>query len=60
MKSQCAWSKSQECVVEIISRGHYPDTVVVKLPNESTTEVYASDLTNSEQQRFEQAQEKRI
>jgi len=55
MKKQYAWSKSQSCCVEIISRGHYPDTVVVQLPDNTKTEVYASDLTNAEIQRCEHA-----
>ena len=44
------WCKSMECVVQVLSVGHYPDTFIVKMPNEHETEVYAKDLTNDEVQ----------
>lgn len=37
------WTKG-ECVVEIVSAGHFPTTVMVKLPNDITTEVEIVEL----------------
>jgi len=39
------WGKG-ECVVEVVRSGHFPDTVMVKLPNDVHTEVYKKDLEN--------------
>jgi hypothetical protein len=33
------WHVQLGCEVEILTRGHYPDTFVVKLPDGNTTEV---------------------
>lgn len=38
------WWRKGECVVEVLKRGHYPDTVMVKLPNDVVTEVMQNDL----------------
>jgi len=43
---QDRWWRRGECVVRILSRGHYPDTAWVRLPNDVETEVYISDLEN--------------
>lgn len=32
------WHKQMECVVEVIKQGHFPTTVMVVLPNNSTVE----------------------
>jgi hypothetical protein len=41
---QWAWWISGECVVEIIERGHFPTTIMVKLPNESIIEIDEEEL----------------
>jgi hypothetical protein len=38
------WSNSLECVVEILMRGHFPDTVIVKLPDDTKREIDMNDL----------------
>jgi hypothetical protein len=38
------WWKKGECVVEILRRGNYPDTVMVRLPNDVETQVYQNEL----------------
>lgn len=43
---QDRWWRKGECVVRILSRGHYPDTAKVRLPNDIETEVYICDLEN--------------
>lgn len=40
------WWPKGECVVEIVKRGHYPDAVMVKLPNDVMTEVELTELEN--------------
>jgi hypothetical protein len=37
------WSKG-ECVVEVISVGHFPTTAMVKLPNDKLTEIDIVEL----------------
>lgn len=37
------WSKG-ECVVEVISVGHFPTTAMVKLPNGKLTEIDIVEL----------------
>lgn len=39
----------QQCVVEIISIGHYPDTAIIKLPDGEQTECYLRDLKDREE-----------
>ena len=41
---QWVWWKKGECVVEVLKRGHYPTTVIVKLPNDSVSEVELIEL----------------
>lgn len=43
-KPQYMWWTKGECVVEIIKRGHYPTTVIAKLPNDKTTEIELDEL----------------
>lgn len=38
------WHVKFECVVEVMSVGTYPDTVKVKMPNDSILEAYINDL----------------
>ena len=38
------WSTKMECVVEVLKRGHFPDTLVVQLPDGNTTELEESQL----------------
>jgi hypothetical protein len=41
------WCKSLKCVVEVIKRGHFPTTAVVRLPNDSEVEVDISELEDT-------------
>ena len=41
---QWMWWTKGECIVRIVKRGTYPDTVVVQLPNDVQTQVYLNDL----------------
>jgi len=38
------WWKKGECVVKVLRRGNYPDTVMVRLPNDIETQVYQNEL----------------
>lgn len=38
------WWKAGECVVEILRTGHFPTTVLVKLPNDVETEIELTEL----------------
>ena len=38
------WHVQMECEVEILTRGHFPDTFIVKLPDGMTTEVDSAYL----------------
>ena len=38
------WWKVGECVVEVLKRGHYPTTVMAKLPNDTVTEIEIVEL----------------
>jgi hypothetical protein len=44
MLPQYCWSRDMECVVEVKSIGHFPNTVMVILPNDKVVEVERSDL----------------
>jgi hypothetical protein len=37
------WAKG-ECVVEVLQTGHFPTSAMVKLPNDSVTEVDICEL----------------
>lgn len=37
------WTKG-ECVVEVLNRGHYPTTVMAKLPSDVVTEIELVEL----------------
>ena len=41
------WTKG-ECVVEVLKTGHFPTSVMVKLPNDKETEIeiHELELTN--------------
>ena len=36
---QWAWWIPGECVVELLKRGHFPTTLIVKLPNDREIEI---------------------
>lgn len=38
------WWRKGECVVEVLKRGHYPTTVMAKLPDGRTTEIELFEL----------------
>lgn len=38
------WNNTLECVVKILKAGRYPDTVVVRLPDDKEVEAYINDL----------------
>jgi hypothetical protein len=38
------WWNTGECVVEVLHTGHFPTSVIVKLPNGNKTEVEISEL----------------
>lgn len=40
------WHVSLGCEVEIVKRGHFPDTVMVKLPDGTESEVDQAYLAN--------------
>ena len=39
-----AWWAKGECVVEILCTGHFPDTVMAKLPDDRKIEVDLNEL----------------
>ena len=41
------WSKG-ECVVEVLSTGHFPTTAMVRLPSDKETEVDIDELMSAE------------
>ena len=43
-KPQYMWWAKGSCTVEIIKTGHYPTTVIVKLPNDAMSEVDLDEL----------------
>jgi hypothetical protein len=38
------WWKKGECVVEILRTGHYPTSIIAKLPNDKETEIDIDEL----------------
>lgn len=38
------WWKKGECVVEILSAGHFPTSVIARLPNDTETEIDIDEL----------------
>lgn len=38
------WWRTGECVVEVIKRGHYPTTIIAKLPSDKVTEIELDEL----------------
>jgi hypothetical protein len=43
-KPQYMWYPKAECVVELMSRGHFPTTIMVKLPNDKVVEIDLDEL----------------
>lgn len=43
-KMQYAWSKDKKVVVEVVKRGHFPNTVMVKFPDNHEIEVEIDTL----------------
>jgi hypothetical protein len=41
------WSRSMECVVEILRIGHFPTSVMVRLPDGRETELEMEDLQHA-------------
>jgi hypothetical protein len=38
------WWNKGECVVEVLKTGHYPNTAMVRLPNNKETEIEIAEL----------------
>lgn len=38
------WWNKGECVVEVVSTGHFPTTIIAKLPNDKETEIDVHEL----------------
>lgn len=38
------WSDTYTCVVKVLKAGHYPDTVFVRMPDDTESEIYLTDL----------------
>lgn len=43
---QWMWWEKGRCVVEVLKTGHFPTSVMVRLPNDKTTEVDIEELVN--------------
>ena len=43
---QWMWWTKGECVVEVIKIGHFPTTVLVRLPDDKESEIDIAELTN--------------
>jgi hypothetical protein len=41
---QWAWWKKGECVVEVLRSGHYPSSIIGRLPNDKETEIDIDEL----------------
>jgi hypothetical protein len=41
---QWAWWIPGECVVELIERGHFPTTLIVRMPDDREIEIDENDL----------------
>lgn len=44
LRHKWLWWKKGECVVEILHTGHFPTTVMAKLPNDHITEIDLDEL----------------
>jgi hypothetical protein len=42
------WWKKGECVVEVLSTGHFPTTIIGKLPDDKETEIDIDELDINE------------
>lgn len=49
---QWCWSKRRECVVEVLRSGHFPSSVMVRLPDGSETEHEISELETQENRKL--------
>jgi hypothetical protein len=38
------WWKKGECVVEVLKMGHYPTSIIAKLPNDTESEIDIDEL----------------
>jgi len=43
------WYKNGKCVVEVLKRGHFPSTLIVRLPDDTELEVEYHELENPPQ-----------
>jgi hypothetical protein len=41
---QWVWWTKGECVVEVLRTGHFPTTIIGKLPNDTETEIDIDEL----------------
>jgi hypothetical protein len=41
------WWVKGECVVEVLGAGHFPTTIMVKLPDDKITEIECNELENN-------------
>ena len=48
---QWVWWKKGECVVEILRAGHFPTSVMAKLPNDKETEIDIDELELTQESR---------
>jgi hypothetical protein len=49
MMPKWVWWVKGECVVEVLGAGHYPTSIMVKLPNDKITEIECDDIENHRQ-----------
>lgn len=49
---QWCWSKRCECVVEILRSGHFPSSVMVKLPDGKEVEHEISELETQKNEKL--------
>lgn len=45
------WWSVGECVVEILRVGHFPNTVMVRLPNDAESEIEIEELRDADKSR---------
>jgi hypothetical protein len=41
------WWVKGECVVEVLGTGHFPTTIMVKLPNDKITEIEYTEIASN-------------
>ena len=42
--NQWMWWEKGECVIEVLRSGHFPTTIMAKLPNDKETEIDINEL----------------